>query len=363
MKIIICPLDWGLGHATRIIPVINKCVQQGHEVWLGSSGTSERLLKKEFPNLNHIHLPNYRVKYSRFNSQVFAILLQIPFILFSMMRESFIINQLVKKHRFKLIISDNRYTVRNKNAHNVFISHQLNVLFPKSIKAVGALFNFLQHTLLKKFDEVWLPDEKTRLNISGALSDTTKNQKKTHEIGFLSRFKKTPIKETEKKRYDLLIILSGPEPQRSLLEKKLFQQLNNSNLNILLVRGTFQLLKIKPTSFEICPYMDTKTLEQTIRSSDLVLCRSGYSSIMDLIRLQKQAILIPTPGQTEQEYLAYWLMKRKYFHSVNQDNIRINQDIQQALTYHPPNEPYSQNLEQRIQKITKTKTITGKKVR
>ena len=352
MKIIICPLDWGWGHATRVIPIIKNCVELGHEVWIGSSGTSERLLKKEFPNLNHVHLPNYRVKYSRFNSQIFAILLQFPFIFFSMIREHFIINHLVKKHHFKLIISDNRYTTRNKKAYNIFISHQLNVLFPKSIQAVGILFNFFQHKLIKKFDEVWLPDEKERLNISGALSDTTRNQDKTYEIGPLSRFKTLSTKEPANKKYDLLIILSGPEPQRSLLEKKLFRQLGNSNLNILLIRGTFQPLKIRPSSFEICSYMDTKTLEETIHSSSLVFCRSGYSSVMDLIRLQKQAILIPTPGQTEQEYLAHWLMKRKYFYSTNQDNIQINKDLIKASAYHPPKESYIQNLEKRIHKIT-----------
>jgi len=183
------------------------------------------------------------------------------------------------------------------------------------------------------------------------LSDTSKNQKKTYEIGLLSRFKEPPAKKPAKNKYDLLIILSGPEPQRSILEKKLFQQLNDSKLNILLVRGTFQALKIKPSSFEICSYMDTKTLEQTIRSSNLVLCRSGYSSIMDLIRLQKQAILIPTPGQTEQEYLAYWLMKIKYFYSVNQDSIQIDKDIEKALTYYPPKESYSPKLEKRLNKI------------
>lgn len=354
MKIIICPLDWGFGHATRVIPVIKKCIELGHEVWLGSSGGCEKLLKKEFPNLNHIHLPNYRVKYSRSNSQVFAILVQLPFLLFSLIRERFLIKQLVKKHHFELVISDSRYTIRDKKAHNVFITHQLNVIFPKSIKSFGALFDVLQHKLIKKFDEVWLPDEKTNLNISGALSDTKKNQNKTYEIGLLSRFKPPTAKETEKNKYDLLIILSGPEPQRSLLEKKLFQQLNNSKLNILLVRGTFQPLKIKPSSFEICSYMDTRTLEQTINSSKLILCRSGYSSIMDLIRLQKQAILIPTPGQTEQEYLADWLMKKKYFYSVNQDSIQINKNLQNALAYHPPIEPYSLNLEKRIRKISET---------
>ena len=353
MKTIICPLDWGFGHATRIIPIIKHCVELGHEVWLCSSGNSERLLKEEFPNLNHIHLPNYKAKYSRFNSQILAILVQLPFFLFSLIREHFLIKHFVKKHHFELIISDNRYTVRNKKAYNVFISHQLNVIFPRYIKVIGILFNFLQHKLIEKFDEVWLPDEKTGLNISGVLSNTTRNQDKTYVIGLLSRFKIASPTETAKKKYDLLIILSGPEPQRSLLEKKLFQQLANSNLNILLIRGTFRPLEIKPSSFEICSYMDTKTLEQTINLSNLVLCRAGYSSIMDLIRLQKQAILIPTPGQTEQEHLGRWLMKRNFFYSINQDSMRIDRDIHKAWNYHPPLEPYNQVLEKRIHKIGK----------
>ncbi|MGM0497502.1 MAG: glycosyltransferase [Bacteroidota bacterium] len=348
MRIIICPLDWGWGHATRIIPIIRKCVEQEHEVWIGSSGSSGKLLKEEFPNLKHIHIPNYRVRYSRYNSQIIAILIQLPLLFISLIWEHFLIKHFVKKHRFEMIISDNRYTIRSTKAYNVFITHQLKVMFPRPVKVFGEIFHFIQHKLIKKFDEVWLPDEKSNLNISGALSDTEKNQKKIYEIGLLSRFTKISPEATENKKYDLLIILSGPEPQRNILEKKLFQQLENSNLNILLIRGTFQPLKIKPSSFEICSYMDTKTMEQTIRSSDLILCRSGYSSIMDLIRLRKQAILVPTPGQTEQEYLARWLTKRKYFYSVNQNDIQIQKDIRSALTYYPPKESYSQNLEKRL---------------
>lgn len=352
MKIFITPLDWGLGHATRIIPIVRKCKEQGHDVWIGGSGSSGRLLKEEFPTLKYIHLPGYNVKFSRYNSQIFAILFQLPLFFYSLIREHFSIKRLMRRHRFELIISDNRYTIRSKEAYNVFITHQLNVIFPKPVKAFGACFHFFQHKMIKKFDEVWIPDEKNRMNISGVLSEITKHQGKIYEIGLLSRFSKTSVSDKKNTRYDLLIILSGPEPQRSVLENKLFQQLTGSSLNILLVRGTFQQLKIESSTFKIYSYMDSKTLEETMRLSDLILCRSGYSSIMDLVRLGKQAILIPTPGQTEQEYLAGWLTEKGYFYSVSQDKIQIQKDIRDALKYYPPKESYSMNLGKRLNQIT-----------
>ncbi len=346
MKIIVCPMDWGWGHATRVIPVINKCLNHGHEVVIGSSGTSGKLLKNEFPGLKHIKLPSNNVKYSWRNSQVLALLLQLPVFLFSIIREYIYIRKLTRNYHFDVIISDNRYAVRSSKSYNIFITHQLNIIFPKSVKPISGIFHSLHHKLINKFNEIWVPDDKSNLNISGVLSDTSKFSDKLTEAGLLSRFSDSAGSEENNNHHDLLIILSGPEPQRTVLEKKVFAQLNNTQMKVLLIRGSFKPLTINPSTLEICSHMDSKTLEQTIRSSKMILCRSGYSSIMDLIRLKKQAILIPTPGQTEQEYLAEWMKKRGLFYSVNQDNMQIQQDIQTAVSYHPPHESNTRLLDQ-----------------
>jgi uncharacterized protein (TIGR00661 family) len=349
MKIIVCPMNWGWGHATRVIPVINKCLESGHEVVIGSSGTSAKLLKSEFPSLEHIKLPSNKVKYSWRNSQVLVLLSQLPFFLFSLIREHIYIKKINRKYHFDVIISDNRYGIRSPGAYNIFITHQLNIIFPKSVKALSGIFHYIHHKLMNKFNEIWVPDDKSNLNVSGVLSDYLKKPGKINETGILSRFSNSSVSKKNTPHYDLLIILSGPEPQRTVLEKKLFEQLKNTDMKILLIRGSFTSLNINPSTLEVCSYMDSKTLEQTMQCSKMVLCRSGYSSIMDLIRLRKQAILIPTPGQTEQEYLAERMKKRGLFYSVNQDNMQIQQDIRAATFYHPPKEPNTQLLDQLIQ--------------
>lgn len=350
MKIIVCPMDWGWGHATRVIPVINKCLKHGHNVVIGSSGTSGKLLKSEFPELEHIKLPSNSIRYSWRNSQVLAVLLQLPVFLFSIIREHFYIRKLNRKHQFDVIISDNRYAVRTSKSYNIFITHQLNIIFPGSIKPISGIIHFFHHRMIDKFNEIWVPDDKSNLNVSGALSDNPGFAGKLNETGLLSRFSSNSLSEKQDFHYDLLIILSGPEPQRTILEKKLFAQLNNTDMRVLLIRGSFASLTSNPSTLEICSYMDSKTLQQSMRSSKMVLCRSGYSSIMDLIRLRKQAILIPTPGQTEQEYLADRMKKKGLFYSVTQDSLKILQDIQAASRYQPPDEPSTQQLEVLIQK-------------
>lgn len=301
----------------------------------------------------HLPLPAHNIRYSGGKSQVFAIFLQLPGYILSLVREYFRIRKFHHKYHFDLVISDNRYGILIPDSYNIFITHQVQSIFPKSVKALSGILHSIQHKMTNKFDELWVPDDKTNLNISGILSDSTKNSNKIHEIGLLSRFYGSSAKEMNNYKYDLLIILSGPEPQRTILEKKLFRQLHNTDLKVLLIRGTFSTLTVKPSTLEVSSHMDSKSLGQTICSSRMILCRSGYSSIMDLIRLRKQALLIPTPGQTEQEYLAGWMKERGFFYTVCQDNVQIYQDIQTAASYVPPKEVDLKRPEKRLEKVAK----------
>jgi predicted glycosyltransferase len=178
-----------------------------------------------------------------------------------------------------------------------------------------------------------VPDAKGTLNLAGELSHPIKLPKTpVTYLGLLSRFE---IKETEAK-YDVCIILSGPEPQRTIFEKIILKDLFNLQDKIILVRGLpgaapFQ--KLPNSSVVIKNHLPSGELNEIIQQSKFVICRSGYSSVMDLAKLQKRALLVPTPAQTEQEYLARYLNAQKLFYCVDQSNFSLNEAIKKASSF------------------------------
>jgi uncharacterized protein (TIGR00661 family) len=311
---LIAALDWGLGHASRCIPVINHLLSNELDLILASDGRSLHLLEKEFPTLKCIKLPAYQVDYSS-NNMVWNILKQGPKILNAVRREKKFLDELLIKEKITHIISDNRYGIYNKAIPSAFICHQL---FP--ITPLQGLSNVVHEKMLFKFNEIWVPDFQGEKNLSGKLSHgKTKLQPKF--IGPLSRF----VKQTSEIKNDILIVLSGPEPQRSILEDKIKEALKNDTRKILLVQGlTNKMNKVSHEGpFEIHHFMNSDDLNKAMNESDLVICRAGYSSIMDLAKVQKKAILIPTPGQTEQIYLAKQLSDQNQVVVRSQDNLDL----------------------------------------
>ena len=123
----------------------------------------------------------------------------------------------------------------------------------------------------------------------------------------------------------LLVLLSGPEPQRTSFEQLIIQQLNPLPLTSVLVRGTpgeGPETESKGNLHIFSHLLGEQLLQLMIRAK-IVVCRSGYSTIMDLVTVGKKAILVPTPGQTEQEYLANYLLKKKIYFSMAQDQFDI----------------------------------------
>lgn len=350
----ICPLNWGWGHATRIIPIVNKCIEHGHEVILGVSGDSGKFLANELPELKQVSIASPGIiRYSRSNNQIFAILFHLPLLVAGFFHERKRTRRLVKREGIDLIISDNRYGLRDKSAYSVFITHQLKVIFPRAVRFFEPLFHAIQNSVLRKFDEIWLPDDKDGLNLTGQLSSYSRKKLNVLEVGILSRLQTDLLPDQTTKYSDVLVILSGPEPQRSILEAILVRQLKHSGLKSCVVRGTFQAPRETYADMEVYSFMNTNELNWAMQQSRWIVCRSGYSSVMDLIRMGKQAILIPTPGQTEQEYLAQSLMTKGYFYSVSQDKINLLRDLKHAIDYHPPKEPGKDLLDQNIRKFDK----------
>lgn len=315
LRILVAPLNWGLGHATRCIPIINGLQQLGAKVFLASDSRSLALLKEEFSDLPAFELPGYNIVYKG-SSMTWNIARQLPKISIAILAERKRIKQLVEQEKIDVIISDNRYGCRNKDCKNIFITHQINIAIPNP--RLEILTNEINQQFINRFDECWIPDFSGKRSLAGKLSDGRDHDR---YIGPLSRFKEMSIA----KEYDIIAVLSGPEPQRSKLENKLIQQLSVLDKKSLIVQGKTEAYEEQQVSksLNIISFLPAKTLNEKMLASDIIIARSGYSTIMDLVALGKKALLIPTPGQTEQEYLAAQLLKKGLFYFQQQEELNI----------------------------------------
>lgn len=315
-KIIVAPLNWGLGHATRCVPIIKLLLQNNFTPVIASDGEALIFLQKEFPKLEYIELPSYTISYGK--NLKWSLLLKTPKILRSLQKEEQIIANYCNENNDLIgIISDNRFGVRCKKVPSVYLTHQITVLSGFST----FLTSKIHQQIIRKFDECWIPDSIEVPTFSGKLSQTQQIGINVKRIGILSRFQqeKLPIEN------DALIILSGPEPQRSILEKKLLSEFGNYNKKVVLVQGKVEKKQHKSRNgnITIYNYMLSHELQNEINKSDLIICRSGYSSIMDLAKLKKNAFFIPTPNQNEQEYLASYLEAQKIAPFANQNDFKV----------------------------------------
>lgn len=298
-NVLVAPLNWGLGHATRCIPVIRELLRHGYQPIIASDGQALALLQKEFPELKYITLPSYNIRYAE-NPMFFSfkMLTQVFHIIKTAAKERKRLKKLVKKYKLIGVISDNRFGLYHKKTCCIYISHQLHIQGGGG----GWLAGFMHRCVIRRFSECWVPDYEGRPNLSGRLGHVARPGFPMVYVGPLSRFKE----EDAPQRYDVMVLLSGPEPQRTLLEDRLFEELSAYPGRILFVRG---LVSEEQTveergPFLIYNFMLSEQLQRALAESGFVVCRSGYSSIMDLAVMRKKAFFIPTPGQPEQGYLA-----------------------------------------------------------
>ncbi len=317
--VLVAPLDWGLGHATRCIPIILELQKRGCEVFIASSGSALKLVRKEFSSLKSFELSSYNVSYSKRIPFVISIFLQIPKFLKAIATEKKQLERIIAEHKIEFVISDNRYGCWSERIPSVFICHQLNIQLPVALKWLQPFVRFFHKRLIGKFTECWVPDQPGEFSLTGQLSVGSTIPFKY--IGILSRFQNNSLEM----KYDIAVILSGPEPSRTILEVIITKQILGQGIKAILVRGVIEneITWKQDDNIYIVNYLQSKELEEVINQSKLIIARSGYSTIMDLARLGKKAILIPTPGQTEQEYLAKRLMKAGICYSVNQRNFDL----------------------------------------
>lgn len=304
-RILVAPLDWGLGHATRCIPLIRELLKQGFEVLIASNGDALALLREEFPQLPVFELPGYYPVYPVNGSMVWKMAFQLPKFIRTIAAEHQAIERIVKSEGIDVVVSDNRYGCFSKKAKSVFITHQLHILMPDGYAWLERRLNHFNAEQIRQYAECWVPVPALADSIIPRLMAPGLSLP-LRPIGYLSRFEKKPLA----KKYEVLVICSGPEPQRRLFEGIMEKQLRRSSVSFLIVRGKPQLNNAKP-AHGVTDYLNATALNEAIEASEVIVSRSGYSMVMDLARLGKKAIFIPTPGQTEQEYLAQELMARK----------------------------------------------------
>jgi uncharacterized protein (TIGR00661 family) len=357
LKVLVCPLDWGIGHATRCVPVIRKFLELGDEVVIAADGRPYEFLRKEFPECRLIRLKGARITYPKGQGLVGIILANTPFFIRSYYREKRDLKKLIRLENPHVIVSDNRYGLWNSR-FSIFITHQLNIILPSSLRFLSGLLNRMIRRQVEKFDECWIPDFELHYGLAGQLSHPSRLAGNTHYIGTLSRFS-APAGQRDVPLpfdHDIMVLLSGPEPQRTILEEIIFGQLINSGLTGIIVRGLTEATKEFDLTdkIHVFSHLETAKMKEYILRSHIVICRSGYSSLMDLVTLGKNAILIPTPGQTEQEYLARYLMEKKIYFSMPQGHFDLLYAIEMTRNF--PGLVMSNDykiLEERIREVRK----------
>jgi len=334
-NILICPLDWGLGHATRCVPVIYKFIEAGANVIIAADKRPLAFLKNEFPDLEFITFPGYDISYTSKKWMNLKMMFLAPLILYRIFRENRLLKKIIKKKQIDAVISDNRFGLWNKKVVSIYICHQLWIKIPKPFSSLESVLYRLNYFFIRHYDECWIPDFEEEKNLSGDLSHFRNMPVNAIYTGPLSRFSLHSERNTAINKYDVAVVLSGPEPQRSMLEDKLMGQLINTNFKALVVRGVTEENNHRKIGNDIVVYshLGTREMMDELLATSLIICRPGYSGIMDLVCLGKKALFVPTPGQTEQKYLADYFYKKGIFLFRNQEDIDLLKDVPKALMF------------------------------
>jgi UDP-N-acetylglucosamine transferase subunit ALG13 len=284
-----------------------------------------------------VDLPGYGIKYTKNRAlTTLKLIISIPKILIHIKQENRWLRHFIAREAPDLIISDNRYGLYAPDIPTVFITHQLRIRTPFG-RWADSLLQRIHYRAIRRFSRCWVPDLPGDPSLAGELSHPVQKPSiPTKYIGLLSRMERTTLMAPVAGEGALMILLSGPEPQRSLLEEKILDQVDSWSGRVVLIRGLpGQRDTIGGTraGMQIFNHLPASTLNNYLQAAEFVIARAGYSSIMDLVRLQKKAILIPTPGQTEQEYLGTWLTERKIALSIGQARFSLAEALRQARSF------------------------------
>jgi hypothetical protein len=325
-KILICPLEWGLGHAGRMIPLARKLQEAGNTIYIGGGTELQKFFQTEFSGITYIDFRGFRPVYSRFLPQYLSLLLRTPLLFWHTAAEHRRLEKIIREYNIDIVISDNRFGLWNRNIKTVYVTHQPLIPFPEKLRFMEWTGILLHRFFIKKYTYCFIPDLPGKTNVSGRLSHHLKLPENARFIGILSRFNAGPPPGQANRAafHHNTIILSGPEPQKEMLRKKLVAILKDREPPTVILEGKPDKPGEAIRDGKIISYshLSTGELQNMIPGSNCIITRSGYTTIMELISMNCSAVLIPTPGQTEQEYLARYLSGKGWFTAVTQKSLR-----------------------------------------
>lgn len=332
-KILVAPLDWGLGHAARSVPLIKElCAKNDVIIVCGPSAYG--FLQRELPDLEIIKIDDWRIRYPKHKINFFTILGWIPVMLRNSIHEHRFVKKIIRSRGIDCVVSDNRYGLLFNGLDCYIITHQV---YPKMPKGFGFLENFggwIFKRYLSKFNKVLIPDFADGNNLSGSLAaDRNLPPEKFIRIGILSRFSHSQAEPPALHQLSILVLMSGQENQRTVLENMLIDALDGCGCNVLFVRGVgdSRAPLVDTDNIKFCNLLSGNELRDALMAAELIICRAGYSTLCDVVALKKRAVIIPTPGQTEQEYLAERLDGKFGFRSISQGDVDFAEKIAKAI--------------------------------
>ena len=343
-EVCISPLDWGLGHATRCISLIHALESLDYKVYIATEGKHEAILREAFPKAVFLHLKGYRIWYTRARALLIpGIIVQIPKIIAAVVNEYFWLKRTTKQFAFDLIISDNRFGFFHKDIKSVFITHQLELQTPFAWST--RLNQIITYAIINKYAACWVADMLPPQNISGILANPKRiPNARLWYMNCLSRLNQEQAEISTSEHIDtttlFLGIVSGPEPQRTLLENILWKEGNAMDEKFVVIAGLpdKKTYHQKTNKGNLYHHLNGGALKKQILNAEFIICRGGYTTLMELIPFQKKLILIPTPGQTEQEYLGKYWEQKKWAICFAQSEFNLKDAIQKArsLEYQAP---------------------------
>lgn len=332
-NILICPLEWGLGHAARMIPLARKLMDRNCRIFIGSGQRHLALFRAEFNGVTLIDFAGFSPYYSKHLPQYLAMLFRTPSLIYHIIREHYRLRQIIDDHNIDIVISDNRLGLWNKSITSVYVTHIPRIPFPRPWKIFELAGILVHRWVMAKYDHCIIPDVPGNTNLSGKLSHGLKLPGNVRYTGIISRFD-IPDQNTGNFNFPHnTIILSGPEPQRSIFRQKILQALNDSEITTVVLEGRpdKDMNGRKDGNFLYYSHLPASQMKELLSTSNFIVSRSGYTTIMDLVFLNRSALLVPTPGQTEQEYLAEYLAGKGWFHTATQKNITRNLKLSDQL--------------------------------
>ena len=325
-KILICPLEWGLGHAGRCIPLASEFRARGYKVIFGAGKRHLSFLKREFPDAETIEFLGFNPTYSKWMPMWLVMVIKSPSLIYHIIKEHIELPKIIRKCGADLVLSDNRFGLWSSLVPTIYMTHQVRIRFPRWTLFLEPLGCAIHKFFIKRYDYCLIPDLPGDNNLSGELSHCVKMPVNASYIGLLSRFTNVnPSPDLPKGVNEIhdTVILSGPEPQKTILKSSIMKAYADSNIQVVILGAEPDLddSSYYDGRFIMFNHLPTAEMKKVILSSREIITRSGYSTVMELASMNRSALLIPTPGQTEQEYLAKRLSEKGWFTSINQKEL------------------------------------------